>query len=399
LWRSPLIVIPLGAAVFVGMILFIALALSIASLGQGSSACSGGSSAPAGSVSGIPSPFLPYFEGAGAYFQLGPDGWAYLAALNYAESSFGTDTSGGSGVTEGSNFAGAAGPMQIGIGGAASDNWDTYKLEIPANLLGGAEPPSVYNEADAVYAAAAKLKADGAPTNWTAALIAWNDYPPEIQEVTRLVAQYTQTAASGVPPISAAALVTPGPLDAAGCAPVSGPTVAGAAAQILPDGTAAIPSGAPAAVQAAIAAGNEIIHTFYSQERRANMLTQVQDSYDCSGSVDWVLANAGLGSPQVDVGSGVAGDSALLESYGVQGPGQWITVFGSGPHAFLEVAGIVLDTAQYAPVQPASVPDPYPPGDPSNGGPASGPRWQPASIVPAQLNDGNAWFERHPIGL
>ena len=157
--------------------------------------------------------------------------------------------------------------------------------------------------------------------------------------------------------------------------------------------------GAPIQVQEAIAAGNRIIDTFYSQERRANMLTQVQDSYDCSGSVDFLLEGAGLSSPQVDVGGGVAGDSSLLESYGQAGPGQWMTVWGSQGHAFIEVAGIVLDTAWYAPVQPTSVPDSYPADDPANGGPGSGPRWQPASIIAAQLKDGNTWSQRHPPGL
>jgi len=46
----------------------------------------------------------------------------------------------------------------------------------------------------------------------------------------------------------------------------------------------------------------------------------------------------------------------------------------------------VRDTAWYAPVQPTNVPDPYPPDDPANGGPASGPRWQPASIIQAQIH-------------
>ena len=83
--------------------------------------------------------------------------------------------------------------MQIGIGGAATDNWDTIVAEIPAELPGGAQPPSVYNEVDAVYGAAALLKKWGAPQNWQAALVAWNNYPPEIAQVTQLVAQYTQT--------------------------------------------------------------------------------------------------------------------------------------------------------------------------------------------------------------
>jgi hypothetical protein len=29
----------------------------------------------------------------------------------------------------------------------------------------------------------------------------------------------------------------------------------------------------------------------------------------------------------------------------------------------------------------------------------SGPRWQPTSILAAQLNDGNSWTQRHPPGL
>jgi hypothetical protein len=211
--------------------------------------------------------------------------------------------------------------------------------------------------------------------------------------------QIMQTVASDL--LASASQPTATPSSASQCGAVSGPTVPGAVAQIEPDGTAAIPAGAPQQVQEAIAAGNAIIHTFYSQERRANMLTQVQDSYDCSGSTDFVLYNAGLNSPQVDVGAGTASDSSMLETYGQGGPGQWITVYANPGHAFIQVAGLVLDTAYYSSVQPASVPDSYPPDDPANGGPASGPRWQPASIIAAQVHgDANGWFdERHPAGL
>ena len=354
-----------------------------------------------GNVAGIPQNLLPIFEGAAQQYGLGSDGWAYLAALNYAESTFGTSNL--PGVHSGANSAGAAGPMQIGIGGQASDNWDTVVGEFPPNLPGGTQPPSVYDEVDAVYGGAALLQRWGAPGDWPAALWAWNAYPPEISEVTGLVAQYTEQSVA--PTATSTTSTTPGATtptaapSAGGCAAITGPTVPGAVATILPDGRAAIPLGAPIQVQEAIVAGNRIIDTFYSQERRANMLTQVQDSYDCSGSVDFLLEAAGLSSPQVDVGGGVAGDSSLLESYGQGGPGQWITVWGSQGHAFIEVGGIVLDTAWYAPVEPTSVPDSYPADDPGNGGPASGPRWQPASIVAAQLGDGNTWSERHPPGL
>ena len=59
-------------------------------------------------------------------------------------------------------------------------------------------------------------------------------------------------------------------------------------------------------------------------------------------------------------------------------------MFASGGHAFIEITGIVLDTSRFgAPTTP----------------PGSGPRWQPASILPSQLADGNTWTERHPPGL
>jgi hypothetical protein len=154
-------------------------------------------------------------------------------------------------------------------------------------------------------------------------------------------------------------------------------------ARILPDGLAAAPQDAPAQVQAAIAAGNRIIDTSYSTERQPNMLITVMSSYDCSGSTDFVLYNAGVNAAQVDVGDGIAGDSGILESYGDPGPGQWITVYASPGHAFIEVAGIVLDTAHWTTTTPSG----------------SGPRWQPATILPSQLADGNTWTERHPPGL
>ena len=165
---------------------------------------------------GIPPNLLPIFEGAAQQFELGNDGWAYLAAFNDAESRFGADNGPGTGVLSGSNSAGAAGPMQIGIGGAATDNWDTIVAEIPAGLPGGTQPPSVYNEVDAVYGAAALLKKWGAPQNWQAALVAWNNYPPEIAQVTQLVAQYTQTGQgnSGAPAAATStAPVPPGARD------------------------------------------------------------------------------------------------------------------------------------------------------------------------------------------
>jgi hypothetical protein len=371
-----------------------------------SEAACGSSGSPTGpgpaNVPGIPDRFLPIYEAAAQHFALGAIGWAYLAALNYAESSFGRDDGPGTGVSYGAAPSGAAGPMEIGTGGAASDAWDEYKGQIPANVPGGAQPPDVHNEVDAVYVAAAILHATGAPGDWAAALKSWNDYPPEWAQVDQLVSQYTQAGQghAGEPPGTATSPAASAPSQgdcAAG--PLTGPMSPGAESRILPDGLATIPQDAPAAVQRAIAAGNRIIHTFYSQERRAEMLAHVEDSYDCSGASDYILYQAGLSDPTVDVGDQVAGTGITIEGYGQPGGGHWITVFGSSAHEFIKIDNIVMDTAHYAPVQPSSVPDPYPPDDPTNGGPTSGPRWQPASIIPSQLNDGNAWVPRHPAGL
>ncbi len=180
-------------------------------------------------------------------------------------------------------------------------------------------------------------------------MYAYNHAGWYVAQVGQLAQHYAQTAdtavlATGAPP--------------AGCV-TSGPSTPGSTARILPDGLAVVPEGAPVQVQAAIAAGNRIIDTSYSTERQPNMLSTVMGSYDCSGSTDFVLHNAGLTSPQVDAGNRIAGDSTLLETYGSPGPGHWITVYAS-PNPFIQIAGIVLDTAHWTPTTP----------------PGSGPRWQ-----------------------
>ena len=122
--------------------------------------CAGGAAGP-GSVAGVPSSLLPIFEQAAGSYQLGPGGWTYLAAINEVESNF--DYSTLPGVHSGTNPDGAAGPMQIGIGGAAGDSWARYQVDAP----GGPLPPSVYDETDAVYAAANYLHASALPaTGW-----------------------------------------------------------------------------------------------------------------------------------------------------------------------------------------------------------------------------------------
>jgi cell wall-associated NlpC family hydrolase len=99
-------------------------------------------------------------------------------------------------------------------------------------------------------------------------------------------------------------------------------------------GMAQAPAGAPAAVRQVIAAGNAIAGLPYSYggghgSFRAN-------AYDCSGSVSYALAAAGLLSSPLD--------STGFESWGQPGAGQWITVYANAGHAFMVVAGWRFDT-------------------------------------------------------
>jgi hypothetical protein len=163
------------------------------------------------------------------------------------------------------------------------------------------------------------------------------------------------------------------------------PITTGPVAQINPStGIAAAPAGAPRAVKLAIAAANQLIDRPYVWGGGHADLNQLAAGYDCSGSVEYVLHQAGLYAPA----SGPS--STAFEHHYPPGPGRWITVYANQAHMFIAIAGVVLDTAWYAPVAPTT--------------PASGPRWQPGSTVQAQLAGnaaaGNPAFSvTHPPGL
>lgn len=150
----------------------------------------------------------------------------------------------------------------------------------------------------------------------------------------------------------------------------------GQTARVLADGSASAPKEAPAAVKRAIAAGN-LIHTrpYPEPDVHYGTLARLWPAYDCSGASSFVLYGAGMMGP-------TALDSTGLESYGLPGPGRWITVYANSAHAWVVVAGIALDTAGYG-------------GPPIPAG--SGPRWRADPL--ANLGDGSAYVARHPAGL
>jgi peptidoglycan hydrolase CwlO-like protein len=98
------------------------------------------------------------------------------------------------------------------------------------------------------------------------------------------------------------------------------------------------PPGAPAAVAQVIAAGNAIATLPYVYG--GGHASFHADGYDCSGSVSYALAAAGLvSSPMV---------SGAYEAWGDSGPGQWITIYANAGHVWMEVAGWRFDTVALA---------------------------------------------------
>ena len=98
------------------------------------------------------------------------------------------------------------------------------------------------------------------------------------------------------------------------------------------------PSGAPAAVAQVIAAGNAIATLPYIYGGGHGSFHA--NGYDCSGSVSYALAAAGLvSSPMV---------SGAFEDWGDPGPGRWITIYANAGHVWMEVAGWRFDTVALA---------------------------------------------------
>jgi cell wall-associated NlpC family hydrolase len=106
-------------------------------------------------------------------------------------------------------------------------------------------------------------------------------------------------------------------------------------ATALGNGVALPPLEAPEAVRRIIEAGNAIARTPYIWGGGHGRW--LDKGYDCSGSVSFALAAAGLLSGPLDSGH--------LMSWGRPGPGRWVTIYANAGHVFLEVAGIRFDTS------------------------------------------------------
>jgi cell wall-associated NlpC family hydrolase len=156
--------------------------------------------------------------------------------------------------------------------------------------------------------------------------------------------------------------------------PVSTPTAATPQPQLLVpgllaryvNGYAAAPMSAPESVQKVIWTANEIIGLPYIYG--GGHASFVSPGYDCSGTVSYALHGGSfLTTPM---------DSSEFMKWGSHGAGRWIAVFGNSGHAYMDVAGLRLDTSAA--------------DDPTA---QQGPRWRPLRT------ENGGYTVRHPLGL
>jgi hypothetical protein len=166
---------------------------------------------------------------------------------------------------------------------------------------------------------------------------------------------------------------TPPPAPAAPAAPTD-IVVPGSVAQLLPDGSAAAPADAPAAVQQAIFAANRIQDKPYIYGGGHRKFED--KGYDCSGTVSYALNGGGLLQSPLDSGS--------FMKWGEKGPGTWITIYTNPGHAYTVIAGLRLDTSAASVTSASKIR--------FKKALESGPRWRPT----ARSNKG--FKVRHPLG-
>ncbi len=262
---------------FLTIPMLIAGETSVLFSGDGGTGCTASGQAPpaqqpAVSPAGqsIPSDYLMWYQKVGRQYGIP---WTVLAGIGTEESDNGQSTL--PGVHSGTNAFGAAGPMQIGVGGASTDTWGAPPV-FPASELSqvtgvatdedGLPVVSVYDPADAIAAAAKYLNEHGYQTDPQGAIFAYNHASWYVQDVLNFASSY---AAGGFTVTDAAS--QPG-----GPSTCSGNTVL--ASQTVPN----------AAVATAISYAEQQLGKPYQWGGTG------PDAFDCSGLVMMAYRAAGI---------------------------------------------------------------------------------------------------------
>ena len=181
---------------------------------SGTSCTSGGHGSPStaqpvastAARNSIPANYLALFQSIGAQYKVP---WVILAGIAKVESDDGQTTL--PGVHSGANAFGAAGPMQIGIGGAAGNQWGGAAVHPASEQVNGVATDadgdgtaSVYDPADAIAGAAKYLLEHGVLSSVDQAIFAYNHLDSYVQAVLSWARLY----ASGGYTVSQAALAS-----------------------------------------------------------------------------------------------------------------------------------------------------------------------------------------------
>jgi peptidoglycan DL-endopeptidase CwlO len=214
----------------------------------------------------IPASYLALFQVIGKRYGVP---WTILAGIGKVESDDGQSTL--PGVHSGANAFGAAGPMQIGIGGAAGNEWGGAPVHPAREKVNGVATDgngdgvaSVYQPADAIAGAAKYLLEHGVLSNAEQAIFAYN----HLQSYVQAVLYWADAYAHGGYTVSPVTL---------------------ASAQQCVTGSARVPNDA---VAAAIAYAREQLGKPYLWGGTG------PDAFDCSGLVMMAYRAAGIDLPR-----------------------------------------------------------------------------------------------------
>ncbi|HKH22128.1 MAG TPA: NlpC/P60 family protein [Solirubrobacterales bacterium] len=129
--------------------------------------------------------------------------------------------------------------------------------------------------------------------------------------------------------------------------------VGGVPSALLLNRTALAPPSAPDPIRQMISAANLIVGQPYRWGGGHGSFQS--KGYDCSGAVSYALAGAGLIRAPLTSGQ--------FMSFGIPGPGRWLTIYANPGHVYAVIAGLRWDTV----------------GDARG----SGPRWHPLDAYPS----------------
>jgi cell wall-associated NlpC family hydrolase len=319
-----------------------------------SAGCSGQQAGTTGQPAGgaraksIPANYLYWYKRVGQHYGVP---WTILAGIGTVESDNGQSTL--PGVHSGSNAFGAAGPMQIGIGGAAGNVWGGAPVHPASEVVNGVATDedggptaSVYNPADAIAGAAKYLLQFQVLANPSAAIFAYNHLQSYVQSVLYYAGAYTGGNYSVV------SAQMPSGSSVAGCAAAAGSV-------------------------AAIGAPNKSVATAvaYAQQQLGKPYqwgATGPDVFDCSGLVMMAYRTAGIDiartsqaqwktEPRVQASQVQSGD--LVFFAGADGtptsPGHVGLVIGKGQMIEAYSTGFPIRIASYASRNPIGFTRPW----------------------------------------